>query len=64
MHCCLYFITMYFLQEYFHNFKFYIKIIFNCIFATGFKHLFFSISFNSSLENDFCVKDRKLGPKN
>ena len=46
-----------------YNFKFYIKRIFDCILATGFKHMFFSISCNCSLENDFCVKDRKLGQK-
>ena len=37
--------------------------IFVCFLATGFKHMFFSNSCSSSLENNFCVKDRKLWQK-
>ena len=64
--CCLHFITMYFYMKFFTISISILKAfsIFVCILVTGFKHMFFSISCSSSLENDFCEIDRKLWQKN
>ena len=45
--------------------KFYTEIIlyFCIILVASLEHMFFSIYRSSSLENDLCKKDRKLGQK-
>ena len=46
--------------------KFYTEIIFDIciILVASLEHMFFSVYCSSSLENDLCKIDRKLGQKN